>query len=140
MEMDKKGESGSAVICLGKLERSKVSIITVGDCACDGTGDEYRRGLQRVVLLGSEDARFVLAAAEDPSMGVSGTKTAENVAAEVVRGRGFDRIWSNNVSEQLQCLSEALRNRRIETGSGPTKSKLMSAEGKMGGHLKQLFL
>ena len=35
MEGEEKGESGGKDMFLKKLERSKVSLITVGDCACD---------------------------------------------------------------------------------------------------------
>ena len=38
-------------------------------------------------LLGTEDARFGLAAAEGPWMGVSGTKIAEKGLGEAVRGQ-----------------------------------------------------
>ena len=44
--------------------------------------------------MGTEDARFGLAA-EDPWMGVSGTKTAENGAGEALRGRRLGGIWSD---------------------------------------------
>ena len=44
-----------------------------------------------MVLLGTEEARFAIAA-EDPWMGVSGTKTAENGAEEALRGRGLGGI------------------------------------------------
>ena len=48
-----------------------------------------------------------LAAAEDSWMGVSGTKSAEKVFGEAVRGRWFGGILSKNVWEQLKCLREA---------------------------------
>ena len=37
MEREEKGESGGTDRFLGKFKRSKVSLITVGECACDGT-------------------------------------------------------------------------------------------------------
>ena len=52
-------------------------------------------------LLETEDARFGLAA-EDPWMGVSGTKTAGNGAGKALRFRGLGGIWSDEVREQLQ--------------------------------------
>jgi len=36
MEGEEKGESVGTDRFLEKLEKSKVSLITVGDCACDG--------------------------------------------------------------------------------------------------------
>ena len=53
-------------------------------------------------LLGTQDARFGLAA-DDPWMGVWGTKAAENGAGEALRGRRLGRIWSNKILVQLQC-------------------------------------
>ena len=47
-----------------------------------------------MVRLGTEDARFGLAA-EEPWMGVSGTKTAEDETGEALRGRGFGGTWSD---------------------------------------------
>ena len=101
MEKEEKVESGGTDRFLEKLEWSKVSLITV-DCAWDGNRDKFCSGLQKVVLLGTEDDRFGLAA-EYPWMGVSRTTTAENGDGEALRGRGLDGIWSDNVWEQLQC-------------------------------------
>ena len=55
-----------------------------------------------MVRLGTEDARFGVAA-EEPWMGVSWTKTAENGTGEALRGREFGGTWSDKFREQLQC-------------------------------------
>ena len=49
-----------------------------------------------MVRLGTEDARFRVAA-EEPWMGVSGTKTAENGFGEALRGQGLGGVWSDKV-------------------------------------------
>ena len=49
-----------------------------------------------MVLLGTEDARFVLAT-EELRMGVSGTKIAKNGVGEALWGRGLGGIWSDKV-------------------------------------------
>ena len=51
---------------------------------------------RRLVLLGTEDACFGLPA-EDPWMGVSATKTAENWAGEALRVQGLAGVWSDKV-------------------------------------------
>ena len=48
MEREEKSGSGGTARFLEKLERSKVSLITVGDCACNETWDKPWRELQRV--------------------------------------------------------------------------------------------
>ena len=105
MDLEETGEFSGALLFLEKLETSKVSKNTIGDCICDGIWANSRAGLQRVVLLGTEDARFGLAAAEGPWMGLSGLKTARNWFGEAVRVQYLGKYWSNKVWEQLQCWS-----------------------------------
>ena len=56
----------------------------------------------RIVLLGTEDARFRIAA-EGPWRVVSKTKTAEIGARGALRGGGFGGTLSDKIWEQLQC-------------------------------------
>ena len=74
MEIERKNESACALLFLSKIERSKLSLITIGDCACVVAWENSRGGLQRVLQLGTEEARFRMAAAEDPRLGFSRTK------------------------------------------------------------------
>ena len=60
METERKNVSGGGVLFLGKREKSKVSITTVGDCAFDRTSDNSRAGPKRVLLLETEGPGFDL--------------------------------------------------------------------------------
>ena len=96
-------ESGGAEMLWEKFERSKLPLITVGDC--------LRRNLRQILMwttksgsTGDRRRSFGLAAVEDHWMRVSGTATAEIEAGEVVSGRGLRGISSDKVWEQLQCF------------------------------------
>ena len=129
MAMDQKVAFGDVVTFLGELERTKLSLITVRDCACDWTWDKSPGGVQRVVSQGIEISRLGLAAAGDPWIGVSGTDIAELGSEEAVAGWW---IWSNIVWEQLQCWWVAERSFRVNL--------LVISLGRLGSRRSELMI